>query len=201
MSFIVGLTGGIGCGKTVISDYLGGLGVPVIDTDVIAREVVRPGQPALEELVKEFGAQILLHNGELNRDKLRGIAFSSQRNKQKLDGITHPAIRRECEQQIKQIDSAYGLVVVPLLTASSPFLKLMQRVLVVTAERKLRIQRVQTRSSLTREQVEAIMATQISDEQRLEFADDVIANNGTIQEAQRAAQRLHETYLNLAQGQ
>lgn len=200
MSYIVGLTGGIGCGKTVVSDYLGSLGVPVIDTDVIAREIVRPGQPALDALVSEFGAHILLGNGELNRDKLRGIAFSSKRNKQKLDAITHPAIRRECEKQISQIEYVYGLVVVPLLTGSSPFLKLMQRVLVVTAERKLRIQRVQTRSNLTREQVEAIMATQISDEQRLDFADDVIANNGTIQEAQRAAQRLHESYLSLAQG-
>lgn len=198
MSYIVGLTGGIGCGKTVVSDYLGSLGVPVIDTDVIAREIVRPGQAALEALVNEFGAHILLESGELNRDKMRGIAFSSQRNKQKLDAITHPAIRRECEKQIAQIDYVYGLVVVPLLTGSSPFLKLMQRVLVVTAERKLRIKRVQTRSNLTREQVEAIMATQISDEQRLDFADDVIANNGTIEEAQRAAQRLHESYLNLA---
>ena len=82
MSYIVGLTGGIGCGKTVVSDYLGSLGVPVIDTDVIAREIVRPGQPALDALVSEFGAHILLENGELNRDKLRGIAFSSKRNKQ-----------------------------------------------------------------------------------------------------------------------
>jgi dephospho-CoA kinase len=199
MGFIVGLTGGIGCGKTVVSDYLSDLGVPIIDTDVIAREVVQPGQPALISLVSEFGESILLDNGELNRDKLRGIAFSSKRNKQKLDAITHPAIRIACEDQIKQVEHVYAIVVVPLLTDHSPFLKVMQRVLVITAERKLRIQRVQKRSGLTREQIEAIMATQISDEQRLEFADDVIANNGTIQEAQRAAQRLHESYLLLAE--
>ena len=195
MPFVVGLTGGIGSGKTVVSDYLGGLGVPVIDTDIIAREVVQPGEPALQKLISVFGDQILLADGQLDRAAMRTLAFSNAANKAQLDAITHPAIQRASMEQIAQTTFPYCLVVVPLLVAQSKFSTMMQRILVVTAARETRISRVMQRSGISREQVEAIMRSQISDQERLEFADDVIHNDGPIEQAQQQAAVLHEQYL------
>jgi len=198
MSYIVGLTGGIGSGKTLISDHLGSLGTTVIDTDVIARKIVEPGQAALNALVSQFGEQILLGNGELNRAALREIAFSSPTNKKALDHITHPAIRAETNKQISDAITPYCLVVVPLLDKTSPFMALMQRVLVVTAQKETKIARVKQRSNLTPEEVERIMATQLDDQERLSFADDVIENNGSIEKAKEMAEQLHQRYINLS---
>ncbi|NND80858.1 MAG: dephospho-CoA kinase [Gammaproteobacteria bacterium] len=195
MPFVVGLTGGIGSGKTVVSDYFAGLGVPVIDTDVIAREVVAPGQPALTQMVQTFGEQILQEDGSLNRDVMRTLAFSDADNKRKLDAITHPAIRAACLRQIAAVTYPYCVVVVPLLVADTDFSALMQRILVVTADTQTRVERVMQRSDLTREQVMAIMQSQIDDQQRLAFADDVIRNDGSIADAQAAAENLHQQYL------
>ncbi len=198
-TYVVGLTGGIGSGKTVASDHFAELGVPVIDTDVIARQIVDPGQAALKELTAAFGEKILLSDGHLDRAELRTIAFSSQENKATLDNITHPAIRQETFRQISEVTYPYCVVVVPLLSDNSPFSALMQRILVVTAKRDTKITRVQKRSGLTRDEIERIMATQLSDNKRNEFADDVIANDGTIEDAQRAVKQLHQKYLELAQ--
>ena len=140
--YVIGLSGGIGSGKTVVSDHFASLGVSVVDTDVIARVIVEPGQPALVKLVEEFGDEILEPNGELSRGTLRKIAFASANNKAKLDSITHPAIRLETIRQIEQSESDYCLVVVPLLTADSPFSKFMQRIVIVTADKEVKINRV-----------------------------------------------------------
>jgi len=177
LSFVVGLTGGIGCGKTVASDHFASLGVPVIDTDVIARQIVEPGSPALAELVEKFGKEILQSDGSLNRGALRTLAFSSAENKAALDSITHPAIRIATFTQIGEADYPYCLVVVPLLNSNSPFSELMDRILVVTADRETKITRVMKRSNLSRDEVLRIMATQLDDSQRLDFSDDVIAND------------------------
>lgn len=198
LSYVIGLTGGIGSGKTVASDHFATIGVPVIDTDVIARLIVQPGKPALSQLVQAFGERILLEDGSLNRAELRTIAFSSKSNKTTLDNITHPAIRQETFHQINEVTYPYCIAVVPLLTADSPFSEFMQRILVVTAERETKISRVQKRSGLSRDEVERIMATQLSDEQRASFADDLIANDGTIEDAQREVDALHQKYLELA---
>ena len=107
MSYVVGVTGGIGSGKTLVSDHFAKLGVPIIDTDIIARQIVEPGTSTLRKLVTEFGETILMPNGNLNRPELRNIAFSSSQKKQTLDKITHPAIRDETYQQIQSIAASY----------------------------------------------------------------------------------------------
>ena len=196
--YVVGLSGGIGSGKTVASDHFATLNVSIVDTDLIAREIVEPGRPALDALQQAFGTDILLENGELDRSALREIAFSSKANKAMLDRITHPAIREETAAQIARCTGTYCIVVVPLLTADSEFISVMQRVLVVTANTELKIQRVMQRSQLSREQVSRIMSTQLSDDQRLKFADDVIENNLSLEHVYQNVERLHETYLKLA---
>ena len=198
MTYVIGITGGIGSGKTLVSDHFASLNAPIIDTDIIARLIVEPDQPALLELVSAFGSEILLPSGELNRSQLRTLAFANDKSKATLDAITHPAIRQETVKQVQETNYPYCLVVVPLLIADSPFSAFMKRILVVTANRELKIQRVQQRSGLEKSEIERIMQTQLSDQQREEFADDIIANNGSIEDAHHAVEHLHERYLELA---
>ena len=193
--FVVALTGGIGSGKTVVSDHFAGIGVPVIDTDVIAREVVQPGKPTLAKLVEHFGQNILTADGELDRDQMRKVAFSDKDNKAALDNITHPAIREETISQIGAVRYPYCVVVIPLLHASSAFAQLAQRILVVSAETETRIERVMQRNGLSRDQVKRIIASQPSEEERRDMADDIIDNNGSIADAQNCAEQLHQQYL------
>jgi dephospho-CoA kinase len=201
LNFVVGLTGGIGSGKTVASDHFAALGAPIIDTDIIARLIVEPGQPALQKLAERFGVEVLNQDGTLNRAKMRTLAFADDTSKAALDAITHPAIRLETASQISKSDYPYCIVVIPLLTANSAFAEFLQRVIAVTANRETKIERVQKRSGLSREEVERIMATQLSDQERADFADDVIVNDGTIVEAQNEVERLHQLYLNLSQSE
>jgi len=198
MTFVVGLTGGIGSGKTVASDHFAELGVPVIDTDIIARRIVEPEQPVLNALIDAFGDRILLVDGHLNRSTLREIAFSNSNNKRLLDEITHPAIRSETLNQIGDVTYPYCVIVVPLLTKDSPFNKAMHRIVVVTAKHETKIARVKKRSNLNREEVERIMATQLDDQARTRFSDDVIANDGSLDDARLEVERLHQLYLQLS---
>ena len=198
MTFVIGLTGGIGSGKTVASDHFATLGVPIIDTDVIARKIVEPEQPALLSLVEFFGETILQSDGALDRGELRKLAFTNKENKQKLDSITHPAIRSEMFKQISQTASPYCIAVIPLLTADSVFSESLQRILVVTTELETKIKRVMKRSNLNREEVMRIMATQLSDKERLSFADDVISNDGSIKDVHSKVDKLHNFYLSLS---
>lgn len=197
-NLVIGLTGGIGSGKTVASDHFASLGVDVIDTDVIARQVVEPGSEVLKQLSQEFGGSVLNTDGSLNRAVLRKLAFANKDKKSKLDAITHPAIREETTRQIQNSRSDYCIVVVPLLTKESPFLSGMQRVIVVTAHRHTKIERVKVRSNLSDSEVEGIMLSQLSDEQRLEFADDVIENNTSIEYVHKEVEKLHTRYLKLS---
>ena len=132
------------------------------------------------------------------RDRLRSLAFASSKNKQALDNITHPAIRKETARQVALVTDAYCLVVIPLLNKSSPFFSFLQRVLVVTANRDTKIERVKKRSQLTKQEVVRIMETQLDDTERLSFADDVIENDSTIEDAYEQVEKLHQTYLTLA---
>jgi dephospho-CoA kinase len=179
-------------------DQFAYLGVPIIDTDIIARLIVEPEQPALLELVGAFGKSILLPSGHLDRAQLRKLAFADDSRKATLDAITHPAIRQETLKQIQTADYPYCIVVVPLLTASSSFSTIMKRVLVVTAKRSVKIQRVQKRSGLSVIEVERIMETQLSDQQRQLLADDIIANDGSIEDAHNSVAQLHQQYLAFA---
>ena len=198
MTFVIGLTGGIGSGKTLISDRFATLGVPVIDTDVIARKVVEPGQATLLSLVDTFGKQILSKEGSLDRAVMRKIAFANSENKKLLDSITHPAIGAETFTQIESVDYPYCLVVVPLLKSGSRFESLMQRILIVTANHNTKIRRVQKRSSLLADEVEQIMQTQLSDAQRRQFADDELINDGSKKDAYLKVDKLHKQYLKIA---
>ena len=198
MTYVIGLTGGIGSGKTLASDHFASLKVPIIDTDIIARQIVEPGHEALAELVACFGDNILLANGQLNRSELRSLAFASPKNKQALDNITHPAIRKETARQVALVTAPYCLVVIPLLNKNSPFFSFLQRVLVVTANRNTKIDRVKKRSQLTKQEVVRIMETQLDDTERLSFADDVIENDSTIEDAYEQVEKLHQTYLTLS---
>ena len=194
---IVGLTGGIGSGKTVVSDHFIELGSSVIDTDIIAREIVEPGQPALTDLCDAFGDSILDNSGALDRGVLRTIAFSKPENKKLLDSITHPAIRERVINDIQQVNSAYCIVVIPLLTNESTFNDLINRIAVVTADHETKVQRVMQRSQLSREETLAIMNAQISDKERLAMAEDVIHNDASIAEVQRRVELLHKQYLRM----
>ena len=198
MTFVVGLTGGIGSGKTVVSDHFISLGVTVIDTDVLARQIVEPGQPALESLISAFGKNIVFESGHLNRAQLRKLAFANDESKAKLDLITHPAIRQEAIKKIAAVSAPYCLVVVPLLSANSEFSELMKRILVVSAETNTKIRRVQQRSGLTRNEVERIMQTQLADEQRRLLADDIIENNTSLESVFQQVELLHQRYLEMA---
>ena len=198
MAYVIGLTGGIGSGKTVISDHFATLGVPIIDTDVIARQVVEPGQETLDQLINAFGKHILTPSGELDRNALRQLAFSSPQNKVTLDNITHPAIRDRAWHEIQHAAYPYCVVVVPLLDSSSAFTKVMDRILVVTAERQIKIDRVKVRSNLSQQEVEQIMATQLDDSDRLAFANDIIANNGSLESVYQQVESLHQHYLKLS---
>ena len=199
MSYVVGLTGGIGSGKTVVSDYFSTLGVPIIDTDIIAREIVAPGQTTLKQLVKSFGNEILLDDGHLNRAVLRSIAFSDSSNKKLLDTITHPAIREETLKRINLALYQYCIVVVPLLSPNSAFTKIMQRTLLITAKKEIKIERIKNRSNLNSDEIDRIMKSQLSDEERLKFADDVITNESSIQNVHSQIDKLHQHYKTLSQ--
>jgi len=199
MTYVVGLTGGIGSGKTLVSDHFASLGVPIIDTDLIARQIVEPGSEILNKLSKVFGSNILLATGELDRDALRTIAFTNTHNKEKLDAIMHPAIRTETIRQVEAVAADYCIVVVPLLEKDSPFVTFMDRIIAVTADEDIRIARVMRRNQLSEANVVKIMATQITDHARSQFADDVIENNGSIEQTLKIVDDLHLQFLNLVQ--
>jgi len=193
----VGLTGGIGSGKTAVSDRFAELGAPVIDTDVLAREVVEPGEPALEKLVEAFGREILDGDGALDRGRLRRIAFSDPENKRRLESIVHPAIRQRLAARLKELEKQefpYCIIVVPLLVETN-FQELVDRVLAVEAPRERRIQWVMKRNGLSRKEVEAFMDSQASTEERRHVAHDIIENNGTLEELLEHVDRLHAKYL------
>lgn len=193
----VGLTGGIGSGKTAVSDRFADLGAPVIDTDVLSREVVEPGEPALDELVKHFGEAILDNDGNLDRERLREMVFSDPGKKQRVESILHPAIRQRLQDKLKALEKEehpYCIIVVPLLVETD-FQEMVDRVLVVEAPRERRVQWVMSRSGLSRQEVETIMDTQASSETRRAVAHDIIDNDGSLAELLKKVDRFHAKYL------
>jgi dephospho-CoA kinase len=203
----IGLTGGIGSGKTIVSDTFAELGITVIDTDVIAREVLETDENLLSKLSDSFGESILMQDGnktQLNRPILREIAFSSEENKKQLDAIMHPAIRSaslnqietEAARQKKLAINSYCIIVVPLLIETG-FIKLVDRVLVVTAPLENKLKWLKKRSNLDTNQALKIIQKQSSDEEKIALADDVIQNNSDIPNLKKAVLQLHETYLGL----
>jgi len=196
----VGLTGGIGSGKTIVSDTFSNIGIPVIDTDVIAREVLKNNTELLLNLANTFGNDILV-DGILNRTILRERAFISNDSKSKLDAIMHPAIRQETLQRIKITETKalqkYCIIVVPLLVETN-FKEFVDRILVVTAPHELKLTWLKSRSNLSSVQAEKIMSKQSSDDEKLTIADDHIENNSCIKELKEKVMQMNDYYLGIS---
>lgn len=197
MTFVVGLTGGIGSGKTTVANAFFRQGITVIDADIIARQVVEPGCDALRAIVEKFGPKILHPDGTLNRSTLREYIFSNDDNKAWLNALLHPIIRQIMVSQIKTVTSAYCLLVVPLLTENG-LETLCNRVLVVDASKKNQIQRTIARDNQSIKQVQNIIASQANREARLAIADDVLKNDKSERELITQVTVLHRKYLALA---
>lgn len=193
----VGLTGGIASGKSTVAKFFGALGVPIIDTDQVAREVVEPGQPPLEQLVERFGRGILTPDGHLDRPKLREIVFSDPRARTDLEALTHPAIGSAVAAWSAAAGGPYQILIVPLLVEKN-LASQVDRVLLVDCDEELQIRRLQARDGSTVEQARAILAAQTSRAARLKVAHDVIQNEGDLSAVRDQVSQLHARYLELA---
>ena len=190
----VGLTGGIGAGKTTASDRFEDLGVPVIDTDLIAREITAPGSKALADIVAAFGGNVLRADGELDREQLGRIVFSDNSKRRKLEAILHPIIRKEVVDRMAELSAPYCVVVVPLLIETD-FTKLIDKVLVIDAPEGDRVQWLKHRSGLTETEAKRIFEAQTSRVRRLAAADYTIVNNGTVEEFEDKVTEFHNRLL------
>ncbi len=195
--FRVGLTGGIASGKSTVAKFFAALGVPIIDTDQVAREVVEPGQPPLERLVERFGPAILTPDGHLDRPKLREIVFTDPKARADLEALTHPAIGSAVEAWSAAAGGPYQILMIPLLVEKNLGSQL-DRVLVVDCDEELQIRRLQARDGSTVEQARAILNAQTSRAARLKAAHDVIQNDGDLSAVRDQVSALHARYLELA---
>ncbi|OGT53103.1 MAG: dephospho-CoA kinase [Gammaproteobacteria bacterium RIFCSPHIGHO2_12_FULL_42_13] len=195
---VIGLTGGIGAGKTTVAQLFIERGITVIDADQIARQLTAPGQPALQQIVKHFGCEVLLDNGALDRSKLRKIIFDDKPSRFWLEKLLHPLIRAEIQRYAHSSSSPYCIAMIPLLLESEPN-QLIQRILVVDASEEQQVKRVQQRDQASRTTVESILKTQTSRNKRLAAADDIIINNGSLKELIPQIEKLHHYYLKLSQ--
>jgi dephospho-CoA kinase len=195
--FRVGLTGGIASGKSTAARFFAALGVPILDSDLIARDVVEPGQPPLERLVERFGATILTHDGHLDRPALRDIVFSDPRARADLEALTHPAIGAAMEAQSASAGGPYQILVIPLLVEKN-LKSQVDRVLVVDCNEALQLQRLRDRDGATAHAGQAILSAQASRATRLKAADDVIHNDADIDTVRAQVAALHARYLEFA---
>jgi dephospho-CoA kinase len=193
----IGLTGGIGSGKTTVADMLANHGVPVIDADEIARALVAPHQPAYDEIIEAFGRDIVDGDGNIDRDKLRRLVFDDTQRRRELEAILHPRVRTEIHHQSVELDAPYCIIVIPLLIEADQ-LDLVERVLVVDLDEEKQLQRVGARIGLSEAEVRKIIAAQIERSERLRHADDVIENNADMASLKAQVEKLHRRYLALA---
>lgn len=200
-TLLIGLTGGIGSGKSTVAEQFKQLGANYVDADIVAREVVAPGTATLAAIQAKFGttlgAELLLADGQLNRAALRQLIFQDPAAKHWLESLLHPAIRQEMLLQLAASQTPYTLLVAPLLLENGLH-KLVQRVLVIDVSEQTQLARTTKRDHNSAEQVKAIMAAQFSRQQRLALADDVIDNNGTAAQLASQIQHLHQKYLELS---
>ena len=198
MKFVVGLTGGIGSGKSAAADEFAALGASVVDTDAIARELTDKGGAALAHIERLFGAAFLDASGAMNRKKMRDHVFADAAAKQALENLLHPLIREESARRIAAASGPYVVHVVPLLLESPGYRDRVDRVLVVDASEQAQLARVRARSGLSADEVRAIMRTQVSRAERLAGADDVIDNSGSLEALRKQVGALHQKYLQFA---
>ncbi|HEX6266184.1 MAG TPA: dephospho-CoA kinase [Burkholderiales bacterium] len=195
MKLVVGLTGGIGSGKSAAADEFARLGATVVDTDVIAHELTRAGGPAIPQLEKIFGKEAIGASGAMDRGKMRDRVFADPAAKQALEALLHPMIREESRRQIAAAQGPYVVHVVPLLLESADYRKRVDRVLVIDCPEDMQAARVRARSALPEAQVRAIMASQATRADRLAAADDVLDNSGSLDALRKQVGVLHRKYL------
>lgn len=198
--FTVGLTGGIASGKSVVATAFEQLGVALIDADQVARQVVRPGEPALDEIIKRFGKNIVEDDGSLKRHVLRQIVFNDDSARHDLEGITHPHIRKELARQRDAATNEYCILVVPLLVKSG-MIDLVDRVLLIDAPEHVQRERLKARDDIKDDLANKMIAAQESRKERLEHADDVLINTGPRKDIADLAAALHLGYQRLARGE
>lgn len=197
MTFVVGITGGIGSGKTAVSDRFRALGIEIVDADVASREVVKPGMPALDEIRRHFGESVIQPDGTLDRAALRQKVFADPAERQWLERLLHPSINAWIREQLTKATSPYVILVSPIMFETQQHL-LTNRVLVVDVPESVQLARTMARDKNSETQVRAIMAAQASREKRLERADDVIVNDGGLEALDQGVAALHRKYLELA---
>ena len=198
--WILGLTGGIGSGKSAAAEHFATLGVHMVDADHAARWVVEPGRPALAKIVDRFGDAVLLPDGQLNRAALRERIFTSEEERRWLEQLLHPLIGEEIAANLARAESPYAILVSPLLVESGQR-RMTQRVLVVDTPEHLQLERTMRRDKVSEEQVRAILKAQAVREDRLKHADDVLLNDGDLAHLHQQVERLHQFYLGLRGGQ
>ena len=195
MPYVVGIAGGIGSGKTAVSERFRSLGIEVVDADVAARRVVEAGQPALGMIADRFGAEVLLGDGTLNRPVLRERIFKSAGERRWLESLLHPLINRWIRDGLEAATSPYAILVNPLMRQRDPRA---DRILVVDVPECLQIERTMARDGVAESQVRSIIASQLDRRSRLQIADDVLTNDGSLDDLRNAVDRLHEQYMVLA---
>ncbi|GJL81175.1 MAG: dephospho-CoA kinase [marine bacterium B5-7] len=193
----VGLTGGIGSGKTTVSNRFATLGVDIIDADVIAHTVTAPGQPLVDKIADVFGTNVIANDGSLDRAALRRLVFNTPTSRARLEALVHPVVRRTMDDQVKASHSAYCILSIPLLAESKDTTRV-DRILVVDAPDTLRRQWITLRSNLNDDEIDAIFSSQASRVERLAIADDVIVNDGSLEDLYRQVDQLHLVYLEIA---
>lgn len=195
--FIVGLTGGIGSGKTAASDWFKGQGITIVDADVVAREVVEPGSIALEQIARHFGSAVLLEDGGLDRAALRRVVFDAPEERRWLEQLLHPLIAQEIVRQLAAADSPYTMLVSPLLfeTGQKNFVT---RTLLIDVPEDLQLARTAARDGVDTAQVKSIMAAQMSRDERRQRADDIVVNDAGLAELHAQLRSLHDAYLGIA---
>ncbi|MFL9951057.1 dephospho-CoA kinase [Paraburkholderia agricolaris] len=197
--FVVGLTGGIGSGKSTVADLFAAHGVPLVDTDLIAHRITAPHGIAMPQIAAEFGDSFVAADGSLDRARMRTLVFSDEGARKRLEGITHPLIRAETEREQREAQGPYVIVVVPLLVESGNWKTRVNRMLTVDCSIETQIARVMSRNGFSREQVLAIIARQATREARLAAADDIIDNDNAPLDALKAqVDAQHRVYLALA---
>ena len=193
---IIGLTGGIGSGKTAVSDSFESLGIDVVDADLASRVVVQKGKPCLLKIAQHFGEDILTKEAELYRAKLREIIFKSEEEKNWLESLLHPAIANQIQDELNASKSPYTILVSPLLLETNQK-DFCSKVLAVDVPVETQVERTLERDGVSKEQVQAIINSQISRNDRLNLADEVIVNDGTLEDLEIAVKVLHEKFLSL----
>jgi dephospho-CoA kinase len=193
----IGLTGGIASGKSTVATLFAELGVPVIDTDVIAREVVKPGQPALQRIIEAFGREVLSPDGTLDRERMRARVFRNPDDRRRLESILHPAILQEMERRSEAAGGLYQVLAIPLLVETG-LANRVDRVLVIDASESTQIERLRARDGSSEQEARAMLSAQATRAQRLARADDLIVNDGDRTALVAQVERLHDRYTALA---